>query len=251
MNPMLETTEMIDVGNGPHTFVCLHGWCCRTGDFAFQAEGLSDIGRIFVLDWQHRLASRGETCDCQAICDDIAQAITDAGIERPVLCGHSLGGFLAAQLAYQQTLPLAGLLILDSALPLPPKIRELWQQAARTLESQPWDEVFPGIESPFFTDDEAGALQDSIIRGMKQQSHPLAIDLLDEICTYPWADELATINVPTHLVASEYGWLNLEGLQAFVPHATAERIVDSGHFITVFHGDQVNTIMREFALHST
>ena len=246
MNPLLETTTMMDVGEGPDVFVCLHGWCCRTGDFAIQVEGLADDCRLHVLDWQERLEKRGGGCSFDDICHDIIGAIAEAGIERPVLCGHSLGGFLATQLAYDHGLPIRGLLILDSALPLPAKIRSLWQAAARALEAGPWDEVFPGIESPFFTENEAGEIQNSIMRGMCSHAHEVAVGLLDEICAYEWKRQLADIDVPVHLVASEYGWLDMDAFHEFVPSATSERIPGSGHFITVFNGERVNAIMRTF-----
>ena len=52
MNPELERTTRIDEGSGPDAIVCLHGWCCRTGDFIPQVEELSQHCRMFVLDWQ-------------------------------------------------------------------------------------------------------------------------------------------------------------------------------------------------------
>lgn len=246
MNPRLGTTSLIDAGDGPDVFVCLHGWCCRTGDFALQVEGMTDRCRLFVLDWQQRLEQRGGGCSFADICRDTIDTIREAGIERPVLCGHSLGGFLAAQMAWEQELPIRGVLILDAPLPLPAAIRKIWQDAARTLEAGPWDEVFPGIESPFFIDEEAGEIQTSIMRGMSSLPHQTAIGLLDEICSHEWKSRLAGIDVPVHLVASEHGWLDMEGFHQLVPAATGERIGSSGHFITVFHGDRVNTIMRDF-----
>ena len=69
---------------------------------------------------------------------------------------------------------------------------------------------------------------------------------LDEICSYEWKGQLADIDVPVHLAASEHGWLDMDAFHEFVSGATSERIPGSGHFITVFHGDRVNTIMRTF-----
>jgi pimeloyl-ACP methyl ester carboxylesterase len=243
MNRELERTTLIDEGSGPDTLVCLHGWCCRTGDFAQQARALSDRCRVFVLDWQQRLIERGGDCSFGDICRDITQAISDVGIERPILCGHSLGGFLAAQLAFNHRMPIRGLLVLDSTLPLPAELRSIWRDAARTLEAGPYDEVFPGIESPFFIESEQGEIQDSILAAMRAQPPRVAIGLLDEVCSYDWDRELVGIDVPVHMVASEHGTLDLEAFHTYVPNATSERIEDSGHFITVFHPDRVEQAM--------
>ena len=244
MNRELERRTSIDAGTGPDAIVCLHGWCCRTGDFAQQVEAMSDRCRMYVLDWQERLVARGGDCCFDGICRDIMEAVADAGIERPLLCGHSLGGFLAAQLAFTHGMPIRGVLILDSTLPLPEKVRSIWQDAARALEAGPYKDVFPGIESPFFIDSEEGELKDSIMRAMSEQSPAVGIGLLDAICSYEWDGELAGIDVPVHMVASQHGILNLDAFHAYVPDATSERIEHSGHFITVFHPQRVTDAMR-------
>ncbi|MEE2719259.1 MAG: alpha/beta hydrolase [Planctomycetota bacterium] len=244
MNPELERTTRIDEGSGPDAIVCLHGWCCRTGDFIPQVEELSQHCRMFVLDWQQRLIERGGSCDFDDICRDIMEAVAEAGIERPLLCGHSLGGFLAAQLAFTHRMPIRGVLILDSTLPLPDEVRQVWQSAARRLESGPYREVFPGIESPFFIESEAGEIRDSIMRAMSEQPPGVGVGLLDAICSYEWDRELVGIDVPVHMVASQHGILNLDAFHAYVPDATSERIEHSGHFITVFHPDEVNAAMK-------
>lgn len=244
MNPQLERTTRIDEGAGPDAIVCLHGWCCRTGDFIQQVDVMSDHCRMFVLDWQQRLIERGGDCDFDGICTDIMAAVAEAGIERPVLCGHSLGGFLAAELAFTHRMAIRGLLILDSSLPLPPAVRDVWRDAARALEAGPYRDVFPGIESPFFVESEEGEIKESIMRAMSMQPPAVGIGLLDAICSYEWDRELAGIDVPVHMVASQHGILNLDAFHAYVPDATSERIEHSGHFITVFHPDRVTAAMK-------
>jgi pimeloyl-ACP methyl ester carboxylesterase len=243
----LETTSLIDFGEGSDAVVFLHGWCCRTGDFASQVLSLSDRCRIFVLDWQQRLIARGGDCSFSDICQDIIHAISEAGIERPILCGHSLGGFLAAQLAFDHRMPMRGLLILDSALPITEKTRLLMKDVACRLETGSWEEEYPGIENLFFTESERGEIEQSITRGMMSQPLLYAVGLLDEICSYDeWKSELADINVPIHLVASEHGVVDLEAFHALIPYATSERIKGSGHFVSVFEGEKVNRIMHDF-----
>lgn len=140
-----------------------------------------------------------------------------------------------------------GLLILDSALPVTEKIRLLMKDVACRLETGSWEEEYPGIESLFFTESERGEIQQSITRGMMSQPLPVAVGLLDEICSYDeWKSELADINVPIHLVASEHGVVDLEAFHALIPYATSERIKGSGHFVSVFEGEKVNRVMHDF-----
>ena len=98
--PMVHgTAELIDVGSGPDGIICLHGWCCRTGDFADQVEALANRHRVLVPDWQQRMVQRGDGYSFQGICKDIVELARQRGMRCPLLCGHSMGGFLAAYLA--------------------------------------------------------------------------------------------------------------------------------------------------------
>lgn len=239
-----EAIESIDAGESSDAIVCLHGWCCRTGDFAGQAAGIFGDFRLFAPDWQQRLIRRRGSCSFQEICLDIIDCIESEGIRRPLLVGHSLGGFLATQIAFEHRLPVRGLLVLDSALPLPEALRTQWSKVADQLEQGPYVEVCTEFVEPFFIDRERGPLEQSIVHGMATQPPETAIGLLREICSYEWDHELDGIGVPVHMIASGRGALDMDAFHAHVPDATSERIEGSGHFITVFHPDRVEQAMR-------
>ncbi|MAB82958.1 MAG: hypothetical protein CMJ24_05925 [Phycisphaerae bacterium] len=239
-----DTVQSIDAGDSPDAIVCLHGWCCRTGDFADQVDSNSDRFRLLVPDWQRRLSRRDGSCSFEGICRDIIGCIEAAGISRPLLVGHSLGGFLATQIVFEHQLPVRGLLVLDSALPLPEAYRVQWSRAADRLEQGPYVQACTDFVEPFFVDAERGPLEQSIVEGMVGQPPGTAIGLLREICRHEWDHELDRIDTPVHMVASGRGALDMKAFHAHVPDATSERIEESGHFITVFHPDRVGQTMR-------
>ena len=235
----IEATGELDQGEGKETIVCLHGWCCRTGDFAPQVQALSTKYRVLVVDWQQRLTRRHGSCAFDEICADIASCIQRAGVTRPLLCGHSLGGFLATQIAFEYRLPIRGLLILDSTIPLPDQTRDSWIQMAGRLERGPFGTACEAFVRSVFIDSEQGLIQESVIQGMASQPVDVAVGLVREICSHRWALSLQTIDAPVHMVASQHSQLDMDAFHAYVPSATSERIDNSGHFITLFQAERV------------
>jgi pimeloyl-ACP methyl ester carboxylesterase len=51
---------------------------------------------------------------------DLIDLLDDAGVERAVLVGHSLGGYVVAALAAEHAERVAGVVLLDGGLPVPP-----------------------------------------------------------------------------------------------------------------------------------
>lgn len=90
-----------DQGQGP-PLVFLHGWCDAPQSWADTAAGLSGEYRCIVPAMRGHGQS-GQPLDHaytpEALSGDVVALCTAAGVERPVLVGHSFGGFLAATVA--------------------------------------------------------------------------------------------------------------------------------------------------------
>lgn len=238
---------LIDRGEGNREIVFLHGWCCHTRDFAPQVEALSNHAHVVVIDWLDRLIARGGSCSFRDICEDLARVVCEHGLAKPVLCGHSMGGFLATYLAKEEMVEHGGVLVLDSALPLPTAIRTQYLGLAERLRRDDYEGVFRQFAAEaFFSSREEGASSEAIVAGMLERPHAIAIDLLEEVCSLEFDESVARIRGPFHVVASEKGVLDLPALQARIPTATGERIASAGHFITLFEATRVNAIANAF-----
>src|SRR4029079_5784866 len=63
---------------------------------------LTDVAQVIYLDLRdHGRSSRGEPADWsfEACADDVAAFCARMGVERPIVLGHSMGGFVALLLA--------------------------------------------------------------------------------------------------------------------------------------------------------
>ena len=242
-----EHTNLIDVGEGPHEIVFLHGWCCRTGDFAKQVHALSDNCRVVAIDWQRRIQEAGDACSAEAASELIASVVQERGLKRPILVGHSMGAFLTTCLAKWKMVPYVGLIPVDTALPRPDFVRDRYIELCAKLRKGPYEPICREfVTKTFFKPEELGKESDSIIKGLVSARHDIAIGLLEQLSEADAGPSLSTIDKPMHVVDSGVGVYDLEGLHEFVPHATGEQLEGTGHFITIYHADRVTSIIRSF-----
>ena len=88
------------VGSGDPPIVFVHGWACDRSYFAPQIEHFSRRHAVAMVD----LRGHGEsecpdpaagTYDVASFSDDVLSVAREAGFDRPVVVGHSLGGVVA------------------------------------------------------------------------------------------------------------------------------------------------------------
>ncbi len=88
-----------EVGAGEPALVFLHGWCDDAGNWAATTEAFAGTHRCVVPEMRGHGRSgmpRDHAFFPEALASDVVALCGAAGIERPVLVGHSFGGFLAA-----------------------------------------------------------------------------------------------------------------------------------------------------------
>lgn len=109
-----------DRGNGP-PLVFLHGWCDSSTSWAGTIDEFSGEYRCMAPDMRGHGASglpRDHAYFPEALSNDVVALCEAAGVARPVLIGHSFGGFLAATVAMRFPGFAAGIVVVDQAVAL-------------------------------------------------------------------------------------------------------------------------------------
>jgi pimeloyl-ACP methyl ester carboxylesterase len=227
--------------DGQPATVFLHGWCCRTGDFAEVINQLGPERSILAIDWQERMRMRGSDCSFAGICDDIVNLLVGANLERPLVCGHSLGGSLALLLATNQRVRLGGVLALDSTVLLEEETRAVLRYWIAQLEPQTAAGFYATyLTDRFFTPDEIGALSEAIVSNMQAVELGEARELLRQALEVGWADVVSSLRCPVHYVASSINQhFTAARLASLLPEAGFERVDNAGHFMQVFEPERV------------
>ena len=91
----------LDTGVGDPPFVFVHGWSCNHSHFALQVEHFAIDHRVVAVDLRGHGASDApdQRYTVSAFADDVAWLCEAAGVERPVLVGHSMGGQVVLDVA--------------------------------------------------------------------------------------------------------------------------------------------------------
>jgi lipase len=110
------------VGEGPDPVLALHGITAQHRSFNAVARHLESSGGIVGLD----LRGRGDSgkppegsYGLEAHARDVVRTLDHLGVERGVICGHSMGAFVALKTAFLYPERVAALVLLDGGWPRP------------------------------------------------------------------------------------------------------------------------------------
>ena len=191
-----------------------------------------------------------ETCTLEQTADDVAALCGRLGIERPVVLGHSAGGFVALHLAVRHP-EVAGGLVLCSTAPTLEPISD--GEPAPALADRAGPEatevaarVFGGDMSPA-TMEEFARLVAPFYAGPAHMEVPLQLFPLSSFnpdvaqhffqnlaSKYDLRPRLGEIGVPTLVVGGGYDWVCPPAASRFlarsIPHAELLLLEEAGHF---------------------
>jgi pimeloyl-ACP methyl ester carboxylesterase len=213
---------------------------------------LRDIAQMIFVDLRGQGRSGTvpvETCTLEQMADDVIGLCGHFGIDRPILLGHSAGGFVALHAALRHPHALRALILCNTAATLDPEP----DPGAPSLAERAGPEAAQ-IAARLFAGDVSPETGDSFQRlvapycavpghqDVPGHLFPLSPPSLDvmrffferQAADYDLRGRLAEIAVPTLVVAGDYDWVcppaATRTLAAGIPHAELVILEDTGHF---------------------
>lgn len=235
------------------TLLALHGG--PGFDHAYFKPALStlaDTAQIVYLDLRGQGRSDRppiETCTLEQMADDVAAFCRTVGLSRPVILGHSAGGFVALHLAVRHPDLIGGLILVDTAAATADMgdAMERLEQRGGAAARAVGERVFSGDFSaeamaefgrlvlPAYVHDPAtaGTMFDALARS--SFSPEVATYYFQECAPhYDLHARLAAISTPTLVVVGESDWLcplsASRTIAASIPQAELLVIPSAGHF---------------------
>ena len=213
--------SLIDQGEGASTIVFLHGWCCRTGDFAAQVDELSKDHRVVAIDWQDRMRTRGSDRSFAGICKDTIELLAELGVRNPMLCGHSMGGYFALQMVTAHEFKAQSVLSLDATMPVSDPIKTAFGSWVDQITPENLVHFYNTTGSnQFFKACEIGDISEKIMNGMMSRPLDEARDLLRQVCAPDFAQDFGSLTTPFGYVSSGLNVVSTESvIKDLVPNA--------------------------------
>ena len=219
-------------GGGPLAVVLVHCWSCNSTIWQDTVAHLAGRYLVVTLD----LAGHGESgvkraaWTIPAFAEDVRAVVTALHLERVVLVGHSMGGYVVTEAARRMPERVVGIVPVDT----------LQDVAAK------WDEAKFAAFVDGFRKDFKGAVRGLVSQIVAKTSDPALVDRMSELMgsahpdigvaamlglhDYDVTAALEEIKAPIHSINGDLLPTNLEGNRAFAPRFDADILPGCGHF---------------------
>ena len=240
-------------GTGEPTVVFLHGIFGDRGYFKSQVEHLAGRRRAISLDFRaHGDSDRTQTVSIESFADDVIAVLDAAGATGAVLCGHSMAGGVALEVAARRPELVFGVVMLDGVIFFPEQLRRgAVDGLLPALSGEGWLDALRGYFARLI-DPASPEVTARVMAGIGGARRELAVSFFDSIFGAGYAARqeryagiLASLRRPLMYVTA-MSPTDLGRLQASKPDAMIGHVVGSGHWLMLSAADQVNAMLDRF-----
>jgi len=237
------------VGTGP-TIVFVHGWTCDSSSWTGQVPAFSKDHRVITLDLPGHGQS-GSPKDGKLSMDLFARAVesvrAEAGADRIVLVGHSMGAPVIRQYAHLYPEHVAGLVAVDGPLDVRPfAAANLPPGFPPPMTGPEGVKAREGMIRSMFIPETPAALQEHILKMMLAAPEATAVGAMNSMFdpAIRWTDVIkapaltvyaGTANVPDPAATKE-----------LYPNHEATQVKGTGHFLMMEKPEEFNRLLTGF-----
>src|SRR5579883_639694 len=243
-----------DIGSGT-PLVLLHAFPLDRGMWKPQLTGLTEVARLIALDFPGFGESSPTTFTIDDVADVVAEFLAALEIPKAVVCGLSMGGYVALALARRHSNLLRGLIFCDTRAGVDDsKAKAGRDQAITTVKEHGATALFEGMLPKVLSDatrSEKPEVVESIKSLATRQPVPSLAAALAALRDRPDAnDGLAAIAAPTLVLVGEFDAvtppLSAANLAAQIRNSALVYIPDAGHLSNLENPDAFNAAVRKF-----
>jgi pimeloyl-ACP methyl ester carboxylesterase len=235
------------VGAGKDALVFVHGWTCSSKSWRFQENAFPDR-RVIIVD----LPGHGESSAPKAnyslafFARSLDAVLSDAGVERAVLIGHSMGAPIVGRFARDYPKKTLGLVLVDGAMrPFLPDA-----EMRKTVASLRADYK---TAAPAMIDSWLTAVKDGVLRAELRATMVAAPEHVGVSAFEGMADSAAYAKGPLRVpvlavLAKSHGWTDadLGFLRALAPKIRIAQWNGVSHFLMLERPREFNELVRGF-----
>lgn len=244
-----------DVGSGD-AIVFVHGFPHRRSMWASQIEALAEQARCLTVDLRgFGESAPGDSPSMDTYADDVIALLDERKVNRAVICGLSMGGYVAFALWRRYPARVRGLVLMDTKAgadtpEAAEKRKGMIEQAKQRGSAAVADAMITGMVGKS-TRAKCPEVVDAVHRMLESAPVPGIIGALQAMITRPDSTPtLATIDVPTMIIVGSEDTLTppkeAEAMHAGITGSRLEVIEGAGHVSNLERPAAVNHVLSEF-----
>jgi pimeloyl-ACP methyl ester carboxylesterase len=235
-----------DTGTGDPALLLIHGWATQRSIFGPLVAAMSQAHRVVAVDLRGYGESDAPMQDysVEGYADDVAWMAAALQLNRPVVIGHSLGGFVALELAAR--LHARAAVILESPVAAPPAMAAAIQPAIDRLESDAYRDTAAAMLDmmlgPRFDADERARMI-AHVRTLPQ--HVLARSLRASVA-YDSRHGAARVRCPILYVGTSTPYADIAQFRELCPQLETAQLTECAHYFPLEVPDQLIPTIHRF-----
>jgi pimeloyl-ACP methyl ester carboxylesterase len=243
-------------GQAAEAVVFIHGWACDATFWRMQAPALQGRRAIYLDLPGHGQSDKPDLAYTQELfARSVDVVLRDAGVDRAVLVGHSMGFPVARVFARQFPGKVKGLVCVDGALLRIPsegdeaeEFKEEFAELVASLRSPEYKDAINLFIEPMFVDETPPTLRQEIKDKMLSADQRVAASAMQGFGD-PAVWEEEPLRVPVLAVYAQSPYLEEDHeqyLRRLFPDLQYKEIDNTGHFLMLEKPEEFNSLLKGF-----
>jgi pimeloyl-ACP methyl ester carboxylesterase len=234
-------------GKGSPALVFIHGWCCDKRYWSYQVPYFARQYKVVAIDLAgHGASGLGRRrWTMEAFGADVAAVIEMLGINRVILIGHSMGGYVIIEAAKRMPERVIGLVGIDT-----------FHNFETEYPKEQIKEFISGFKGNFvkntdgfvrnmFTPGSDPNIVDKIAEDMSSAPPWIGISSLQEYFNYDVKEALKEVRVPIYCINSDLLATDVEVGRRHASSFEVKLMPGMGHFIMIEDPETFNRLLTE------
>ena len=238
------------LGEGDTALVFVHGWTCNMTFWRYQVPAFDGKIRMILIDLPGHGESDKPKIDYTPdfFAKSVDAVLTEAGVNRTVLAGHSMGTPVVRRFGQLYPKKTAGLIVVDGGLRLPPTKPEDLEKFIGRYSGLDWKDNIAKFVDSMFTPQTPAEVRKAVKEGMPSAPQHVAVSAMRETFNPAnWNDD--KIEAPLQVILARSPFWNAE-YEQFVRQLAPQvdyRVMEGvGHFLMMEKPKEFNELMAGF-----
>ncbi|MBD3583660.1 alpha/beta fold hydrolase [Flavobacterium selenitireducens] len=241
--------DYTDTKTGDTVLVFLHGWGTNKTYWEQQIPHFQKKYRVVTIDLPGfgKSGKNRETWTVEDYSRDVTAVFESLDLTNVILIGHSMSGSIVVETALQNPTRILGIVGVDNLKNvglITADMKKEWAVFYDSARSN-FKNVVSAEINGLFSPSTSKAVRQRVSNDILSSEPDIAIDCLENLDGYPFAEKLSMLDKPLWLVNSSYSATDMAALRQYGKKITLLEIGPTGHYPMLEKPDAFNKLLEE------